>query len=121
LVVTQGVAERLSNRFTTHRLCRARVRGVERPLELFGVSPSTSETNTAAVWDSYSTALSLFEQGQLAEAVRQLGTIDPASLNGAPIRFLADYIQKELGRKRDRRTSDKTGHREKGVISLGIK
>jgi adenylate cyclase len=119
LVVTQPVAERLSNRFATHRMCRAHLRGVEQPIELFSVS--TIEPINAAVWNNYDTALSLYECGQLSEAAELLRTIDPASLDTAPVRFLAEHIQTELDRLRHRRRTDKAGKHELGVIRLGTK
>jgi adenylate cyclase len=121
LVVTQSVAERLSNRFAIHRMCRAHLRGVEQPIELFSVSSAAIESVAQAAWKDYAAALSLFERGQFTEAVDTLRAIDPRSLNTAPVQFLADHIQRELDRQRRRRSTDKNCMGESGVITLGLK
>jgi adenylate cyclase len=121
LVVTQPVAERLSNQFVTHRVCRAQIRGIQRPIELFGVSSAAIEPTRAVLWNSYDMALSLFERGQLSEAGGVLRTIDPKLIELAPVQFLAEHVQKELDRQRHRRSTDKTGNRQNGVITLGTK
>jgi adenylate cyclase len=119
LVVTHPVAERLSNRFATHRMCRAHFRGVEQPIGLFSVSLATTEPGNTAAWNDYDTALSLYECGQLSEAAELLRTIAPKSLGMQPVRFLAEYIQKEIDRERLRRSTDKAGQCEQGLITLG--
>ena len=121
LVVTQPVAERLSNRFAIHRICRARIRGVDQPMELVSVSPAPIEPIAAAAWKNYNAVLSLFERGELSEAAELLQTIEPTSIKLAPIRFLAEHIQKELNRQRSRRSTDKAEVRQRGVIALGTK
>src|SRR5688500_770876 len=102
-------------------MCRGQLRGVEQPIELFSVSSAAIQPVNADTWNNYDAALSLFEHGQLSEAAELLRTIDPITLDTAPVRFLADHIQKELDRERRRRSTDKQGKRESGVIMLGTK
>jgi adenylate cyclase len=120
LVVTQPVADRLSSRFATHRVCRARVRGVQLPVELFSVCPATIDAPAAAAWKNYDAALAMFECGKLPEAAELLRELH-TSVDAVPARFLAEHIQKELDRQRDRRSTDKQGKGESGVITLGTK
>ena len=61
-------------------MCRARIRGVEQPIELFSVSPAPIEPIAAAAWKNYNVVLSLFERGQLSEAAELLQTIEPTSI-----------------------------------------
>jgi adenylate cyclase len=121
LVATQPVVDRLSNRFTTHRICRARIRGVQEPVQLFDVSPAALEPTAAADWKTYERALALFEQGQLAEAAELLLVADTSTIEVAPLRFLAEHVQKELGRRHRRRSSDRSGSCPSGIITLGTK
>jgi adenylate cyclase len=121
LVATRPVIDRLSNRFTTHRLCRARIRGVREPMDLYDVSPSMLEPEAAATWKNYERALSLFEHGQLTEAAESLQSVVSSTSEGTPGRFLAEHIQRELGRRRRRRSSDRSSNCPSGVITLGTK
>jgi adenylate cyclase len=121
LVVTQHTVERLSNRFTTHRICRARIRGVYQPIQLFQVSAAKSEPVEDATWKSYGEALLLFENGQLAEAAEMLRTILPTHSKTVPAQFLAEHIQHELNRQLRRRSTDTSDGRQAGIITLGAK
>jgi adenylate cyclase len=121
LVATQPVIDRLSNRFTTNRICRARIRGVREPMDLYDVFPATREPMAAAAWKNYETALLLFEHGQLIEAAELLQAADSSMNEVVPVRFLAEHIQKELGRRRRRRSTDRSGSCPSGIITLGTK
>ena len=120
LLVTRPTAERLSNRFTTHRLCRARLRGTQQPIDLFTLSSAATDATQRAAWDAYDTARSLFERGQLSEAAKLLQTIDRA-ITQVPADFLAQHVQRELGRKQRRRSTDKADGQSGPVITLSAK
>jgi adenylate cyclase len=121
LLATQHTIERLSNRFTTHRICRARIRGVHQPVELFHVSAAMSEPVEDAAWRSYDEALLLFENGRLSEAAEKLRTTFPTNSKAVPTQFLAEHIQHELNRQRRRRSTDTANGRQAGIITLGAK
>ena len=107
LLVDGRTAKRLSNRFATHRVCRARDAEASN-------DPSTSTpcvlrqaTNkSSSAWQAYHEALQYFEQGRLQEAADRLATIDPA-LSEIPSRFLAEHLNRELARQNRRRSTDK--------------
>jgi adenylate cyclase len=118
LLVTRQTVERLSNRLAAHRTCRARVHGMEQPVDLFCVASASLDARVSRAWSIYDKALGLFEQGDLPEAAAMLKTIDPM-LSDIPLQFLAQHIERQLGRKRQRRRSDADGHDDGAVISLG--
>ena len=119
LIATTTTAQRLSNRFAANRICRARMPGLRRPLDLYAVRSSTGDARLSAEWQIYDTALQHFEQDRLQDAADALAKIEG---QGAvtPCRFLADEIQREIGRQQRRRSTDRqraTG----GVIMLHAK
>jgi adenylate cyclase len=116
LVVTRTTAERLSNRFATHRVCRARMRGIPRPVELFSVSPVPIGASVQAAWDLYDAALRLFEQGELTESAAMLRSVD-TSVTAVPTQFLADEVQAALGRQKKRRSTDARGDCD-GIVTF---
>jgi adenylate cyclase len=120
LVVTAAAAERLSNEFSTHRLCRVRLRGVDEPTDLFAVTPATIAGNLASAWDAYGTALVMFEQGELSRAAELLQTID-ATNETVPSRFLAQHVENAINRRRRRRSTDSSGAANESIITLGQK
>jgi adenylate cyclase len=117
LVVTRSTANRLSNRFKTHRLCRARLRGAEQPVDLFAISKPTASETLHADWASYETALQLFEQGKCAEAARILAPLDQQS-STVPVRFLASEIERAIGKQQRRRNTDRHASHH-GIVTLG--
>ena len=108
LIVTRATAGRLSNRMATHRVCRARLLGLEQPAELFGVQTAASDAHLASDWQLYDEALGHFERGDLQKAADILSTIDPGVAE-VPAHFLADYIEREQKRKLNRRRADDQG------------
>jgi adenylate cyclase len=120
LLVTGATTKRVSNRFATHRVCRARMRGIDAPIELFTVCPA-SRSECSRAWQAYHEALQCFEHGRLKEAADHLTTIDQA-IRDIPSRFLAEHIQRELARQnRRRRRTDLGTENSRGVITLGTK
>jgi adenylate cyclase len=120
LLVTSATAKRLSNRFTSHRICRAEIRDFEQPVDLYGVSLANSDSNSTSAWQYYDDALQCFEQCNLQEAANHLATIDPA-INEIPSRFFAEYVNRELARQGRRRSTDNGRETSRGVIKLGAK
>jgi hypothetical protein len=120
LLVTAPTAKRLSNRFATHRICRAKMRGFDDPVDLYGVAPAPINGRSLAAWQSYQDALWHFEQGRLQDAAEQLASIDPA-VSDVPSRFLLEHLQRELARQHRRRSTDKGSDNPDGVIVLNSK
>ena len=120
LLVTEAAAKCLSNRFATHRVCTARISGLDQPVELYTVCPPSSDERSSAAWRAYQAALQHFEQGRLQEAADQLATIDPA-MSEIPSRFLAEHLNRELARQNRRRSTDKGNDTSRGVITLNTK
>lgn len=116
LVVTNATAAQLSNRFATHRICRATLPGVEEPLELFSVAASSANRASNEAWSTYARALHAFEQVDLDQAAAELAKIDATNV-ATPTRFLNDHIQRELGRQRHRRADDQPTS-SRGIIAL---
>jgi adenylate cyclase len=116
LIVTRSTAAKLSNRFAAHRVCRARLPGVDEPLDLFGVHLAAGGNQSTAWWPVYDEALRLFERGDVEQAAARLATIDPTA-SDIPTPFLAEHIQRELGQKRHRRSDDKAATTH-GVITF---
>ena len=77
LLVTDAAARRLSNRFATHRVCRARMPGLDRPVELSQCARRRATKNRRWRGTAYHEALQYFEQGRLQEAADQLGDDRP--------------------------------------------
>jgi adenylate cyclase len=116
LLATRSTVGRLSTRLATHRVCRARLRGVEQPVDLFAVSLATMDKASSAQWHDYDLALSLFEQGRFSDAADVLRSMDQ-TIRAIPIRFLADEAERALGRQRRRRSGDELGHTD-GIVAL---
>jgi adenylate cyclase len=120
LLVTGATAKRLSNRFATHRVCRARMPGIDQPIELFCVCPAASDAGSSTEWQAYHEALECFEHGSLQEAADHLATIDRAMCE-IPSRFLAEHIDREQARQHRRRSTDTGNDNSRGVIALSTK
>ncbi len=120
LLITGAVANQLSNQVTAHRVCAARVPGVETPVELFSVQSVTAARRAANNWQKYEQALHNFEAGDLLAAADCLAALDPADRE-IPVRFLTEHVQRELGRQQNRRSTDRTRKPVTGVITLSAK
>jgi adenylate cyclase len=117
LLATAATAGRLSNRFATHRICRAGFRGFEQPVDLYGVCLAASDSNSSSAWQTYQEALRCFEHGSLKDAAANLAKID-SNISEIPSRFLAEHVDRELARKKRRRSTDKGDSNFCGVIKL---
>jgi adenylate cyclase len=119
ILATGATAKRLSKRFATHRVCRARMSGFDRPVELYAVGAASDEPSSLA-WQAYDKALQYLEHGRLQEAAVQLAAIERGK-GEVPSRFLAEHLNRELARQNRRRSTDKGGETPGGVIALGTK
>lgn len=120
LLTTGATAQRLSNRFAVHRVCRARMPGFDGPIDLFSICSAPSDAHLSSAWQAYYEALRCFEQGRLQEAVDQLATIEPG-ITEIPSHFLAECLNRELARQKCRRSTDKGSDTSRGVVTLGAK
>jgi adenylate cyclase len=120
LLVSQHTAARLSNRFTTTRICQAQMPGVTEPTSLFTIRHATTDPLVLAQLFDYRCALELYEQGQCADAAECLAKIDAASPH-VPARFLAQQIEETLGQQQRRRSTDEATPRAFPVITLNPK
>jgi adenylate cyclase len=120
LLATQPTVRRLSDRFATHRICRARMPGMRQPTDLYAVCCSASNARLSAVWQIYDAALRHFEQGRFQDAADTLTNIDPM-VTEVPSRFLVEQAEREQGRKLRRRSTDKPAAHPGGVIALSAK
>lgn len=119
LIATRSTVERLSNQLAARRICRTRLRGVENPVELFAVFPANLSPMEKAGWQVYNDALTCFEQGRLEEALTILRSVD-AAVRSVPTAFMTAEVQRLLGHRQRRRSTDGNDQHE-GVISLGGK
>jgi adenylate cyclase len=104
LLVTDAVRQRISSRFVTLRVCTARLPGLDEPLELFTIFPSTDASRLQDELIRYSAALTAFELGDLDAAEEQLIELLEAGPS-TPAAFLAQQTaalrQGGLGRRAD--------------------
>jgi adenylate cyclase len=102
LLATDAVRRRLSSRFVTLKVCTARLPGIDEPLELVTVFPSTDAERLQGDLERYAEALSAFEEGRLDEAEQQLANL-LATGPATPAAFLAQQAaalrQGALGRR----------------------
>jgi len=119
LIATTATVQRLSNRFAASRICRARMPGLREPIDLYAVRQSTNDARISAAWRLYDEALRNFEHGRYDDAADILASIEVRG-SEVPWRFLTDEVQRELGRQKRRRRTDRKGASE-GVITLNAK
>ncbi len=117
LLATDAVRRRLSSRFVTLKACTARLPGLDEPVELFTVFPSTDGRRLQQALCAYASALKAFESGELDAAellLSQLLAEGPAT----PAAFLAQQTaalrQSALGR----RATDNVGYTPDAVIEI---
>lgn len=119
LIVSEVVANRLSNRFTSFRICRAQLTGIHRPLNLYGIIPAKSQAKVLEGIAHYAEGLRLFESGRFEQALFELGKVPPEA--NLPAEFLSDEIERFTIESPGRRCGDDKHAAASGVIKLGAK
>jgi adenylate cyclase len=91
LLITRATRERLGPEFAVRRLGTARVVNMAEPVTLYELYAGDASSSWLALRDAYEEALSLFERGQAAEALRILGPLlaTPEGLGDGPSLLLA--------------------------------
>jgi adenylate cyclase len=120
LVATQATVERLPESFATHRVCRARMLGLQKAVDLYAVGSRDDDAPQAPAWQYYDHALRLFESGDFQRAAAELAGIDEATTE-VPTQFLLGRAQQELGRSLRRRSTDAPAVSTGGVVTLHTK
>jgi class 3 adenylate cyclase len=117
LLATNSVRRRLSSRFVTLRVCTARLPGLEQPLELFTVFPSTDALRLQDDLARYADALDAFERGDLTAAEEQLVDLLAAG-PATPAAFLAQQTAALRQGGLGRRVSDEFGCTPDAVVEI---
>jgi adenylate cyclase len=132
LLATRVTIEQLSNAFAANRVCRAQMPGLGQPVDLYSVTPASDNLSgrgracdapegdsLARAWQRYENALCHFEHGRYDRAAAILDEIDLIP-SGVPIHFLLDQVQRALGARHGRRSTDKPAAIA-GVVALTVK
>jgi len=119
-LATASAVSRLSNRFTAHRVCRARLAGLNQPTNLYHVCLASANEQSSMAWHTYERALQCFEDGRPEDAEKILEQMQ-ADATEIPVRFLRAQVARDLSRHQRRRSSDKSSNNSRGVITLGAK
>jgi adenylate cyclase len=117
LLVTHAVRRRLSSRFVTLKACTARLPGLEQPLDLFTVFPSTDGARMQSAFDRYAQALAAFEGGDLDSAEQLLERL-LADGQTTPAAFLAQQTQALRQTALGRRATDQLAYSPDAVIEI---
>jgi adenylate cyclase len=117
LVATQATIERLPASFTSNRVCRARMPGLQQPVNLYAVGELESTTSIVNDWQTYDRALWHFEEGRFQDAADDLARME-ANSAAVPAQFLLTRVEQELGRNLRRRSTDQPVATKDGVIAL---
>jgi class 3 adenylate cyclase len=117
LLATGAVRKRLSSRFVTLKVCTARLPGLEQPLELFTVLPSTNAEQLQSNLEQYAEALDAFERGDFSAAESQLSELLDAGPS-TPAAFLADQVAALRLGGLGRRSTDDFGYTPDAVIEI---
>ncbi|HEX3601502.1 MAG TPA: adenylate/guanylate cyclase domain-containing protein [Lacipirellulaceae bacterium] len=120
LVATQATVDQLSGDLAAHRVCRANMPGLQQPVDLYAVASSESEVRNAHRWLVYDRALLQFEQGDFEAAAETLAAVD-ATIVEVPSQFLLERVERELGQKLRRRSTDNAATSAAGVIAITAK
>ena len=120
LIATQATIEQLPPTLESHRVCRASMPGLKQPLDLYSVLPSAKAKAHEHRWLIYDRALSQFEHGDYQAAAATLGGVD-VTIAEVPSQFLLERIERELGQKLSRRSTDIPASSAAGVIAITAK
>jgi len=117
ILTTDAVRRRLTSRYVTLKVCTARLPGLEEPLELFTVFPSTDAPALQGDLERYAAALEAFEQGDLEAAEQQLTHL-LAKGPATPAAFLAQQTAALRRGALGRRSTDQFGCTPDAVIEI---
>jgi class 3 adenylate cyclase len=117
LLATDAVRRRLTSRFVTLKVCTARLPGLEKPLELFTVLPSTDAPRLQGDLERYAAALEAFERGEFDAAEEQLAQLLEAG-PATPAAFLAQQTAALRQGALGRRATDEFGCTPDAVIEI---
>ena len=117
LVITAPVRRRLGSDFVTHRICTAKLPGLEQPIELIAAYHAADDHQLKTDVDAYAAALAAFEGGDLDAAEAQLGKL-LARGGAAPAAFLAAQAAAARNNQLGRRAEDTTRPGEGAVIEI---
>jgi adenylate cyclase len=117
LVASQATSERLSGAFARHRICRARLPGMQQAVDLFTLHRASEDAHRLSAWRRYDDALRHFEDGRLAEAGCLLAGIEDSTAD-VPVSFLSARVEQALGARPRRRRTDRTSDVAGGVVWL---
>jgi adenylate cyclase len=120
LVATQATVERLPDTFTSNRVCRARMPGLQQPVNLYVVGAPNPDPKKKLAWQTYDRALCKFEEGDFQEAATVLAELESSTID-VPAHFLTNRVQQELGRNLRRRSTDQPATAPGGVIAISTK
>jgi adenylate cyclase len=120
LVATQATIEQLPETLAAHRVCRASMPGLTKPFNLYSVSSVELARTHEHLWLIYDRALTQFEAGHYDDAATTLARVD-ATIADVPSQFLLERVQRELGQKLHRRSTDQPNSSAAGVIAITAK
>jgi adenylate cyclase len=120
LVATSATVALLPETFATNRVCRARMPGLQKAVDLYAVGLPESNELKRLAWRTYDRALEQFEDGNFRNAANELADLD-ATIIDVPVQFLLERVQQELGRTLRRRSTDKPAVTKDGVIAITTK
>jgi adenylate cyclase len=120
LVATQSTVEALPETLATHRVCRARMPGLQKAVDLFAVSAVNDDPALASAWKIYDSALLEFEAGNFQATADVLAGIETRFAE-IPKQFLLERAHQEIGRHLRRRSTDKPAVTPGGVIPIVTK
>lgn len=117
LLATAAVRRRLGGQFVTHRLCTAKLPGLEQPLDLIAVYCAADDQRLAADVDIYASALAAFEGGDLDAAESKLQQLLDRG-GAAPATFLAAQTEAARHGRLGRRAGDGLRPSDGAVIEI---
>jgi adenylate cyclase len=117
LLATDAVRKQLSSRFVTLKVCTARLPGLDQPLELFTLFPSTNAEQLQSNLEQYAEALEAFEQGDFGTAELRLSELLAAGPS-TPATFLAEQVAALRQGALGRRATDEFGYTPDAVIEI---
>jgi adenylate cyclase len=120
LIITQAVVDQLHGNLAVHRVCRAHMPGLQQPVNLYAVASEENDARNAHRWLIYDRALVQFERGDYKAAAETLAAVD-ATIADVPSQFLLERVERELGQKLRRRSTDKAATTAVGVIAISAK